>query len=60
MTGPVTFAYISPMRAVTRPLKTVRPSGLRWELSQRNTARAAAFAAEMSYGAVPSIVYAEK
>jgi hypothetical protein len=56
----VTFAYISPiLEAVTRPLKTVSPSGLRWELSQRNTARAAAFAAEMSFGAVPSIVYAE-
>jgi hypothetical protein len=32
---------------------------LRFELSQRNTARAAAFAAEMSFGPVPSIVYAE-
>jgi hypothetical protein len=44
---------------VTRPLKTVSPSGLRWELSQRNASRAAGWAAEMSYGAVPSIVYAE-
>src|ERR1700722_6636 len=50
------FAYL---RTVTPPLKTVSPSGLGWELSQRNSARAGAFAAEMSYGAVPSIVYAE-
>jgi hypothetical protein len=32
---------------------------LRWELSQRNAARAAGWSAEMSYGAVPSIVYSE-
>jgi hypothetical protein len=44
---------------VTRPIKTVSPSGLRWELSQRNAARAAGWTVEMSYGAVPSIVYAE-
>ena len=56
----MTFAYVSPiLRAVTRPLKTVSPSALRWELSQRNAARAAGWAAEMSYGPVPSIVYAE-
>jgi hypothetical protein len=56
----VTFAYVSPiLEAVTRPLKTVSPSGLRWELSQRNAARATGWATEMSYGAVPSIVYAE-
>jgi hypothetical protein len=60
MTGRVTFAYLSPMlRIVTRPLKTASPSALRWELSQRNTARAAAFAADMSYSPVPSIVYGE-
>jgi hypothetical protein len=47
------------LEAVTGPLKSVSPSGLRWELSQRNTARAAAFAAEMSFGTVPSIVYGE-
>ena len=34
-------------------------SRLRSELSYRNSARAAAFAAEMSYGQVPSIIYAE-
>jgi hypothetical protein len=56
----VTFAYVSPiLKAVTRPLNTVSPSALRWELSQRNAARAAGWAAEMSYGPVPSIVYAE-
>ena len=56
----MTFAYVSPiLRAVKRPLKTVSPSALRWELSQRNALRAAGWAAEMSYGPVPSIVYAE-
>ena len=56
----MTFAYVSPMlKVVTRPLKTVSSTGLRWELSQRNTARAAEWAAEMSYGAVPNIVYGE-
>jgi hypothetical protein len=40
---------------VTRLTQT----GLRWELSQRNTARAAGWAAEMSYSPVPSIVYSE-
>jgi hypothetical protein len=44
---------------VTRPLKSVSPSGLRWELSQRNAARATGWTVEMSYGLVPSIVYAE-
>jgi hypothetical protein len=39
--------------------KTSGPGALRWELSQRNTARAAAFAAETSYSKVPSIVYGE-
>jgi hypothetical protein len=58
--GWVTFAYVSPMlRVVTRPLKTISPTGLRWELSQRNTARAAAWVAEMSYSPVPNIVYGE-
>ena len=56
----MTFAYVSPiLRAVTRPLKTVSTTGLRWELSQRNAARAAVCAAEMSYSPVPSIVYSE-
>jgi len=56
----MTFAYISPMlEPVTRPLETVSPSGLRCELSHRNTARAAGWAAEMSYGPVPSIIYSE-
>jgi hypothetical protein len=32
---------------------------LRWELSQRNTARAAEWIADMSYSPVPSIVYGE-
>jgi hypothetical protein len=40
-------------------LKTVGPSALRCELSQRNLARVTAFAAEMSYSAVPSVVYGE-
>jgi hypothetical protein len=39
--------------------KAVSPSALRCELSHRNAARAVAFAAEMSYSSVPSIVYAE-
>jgi hypothetical protein len=44
---------------VKRLLKAVSSSALRCELSYRNAARAAAFLAEMSYSAVPSIVYAE-
>jgi hypothetical protein len=47
------------LEAVTGPLKSVSPTGLRWELSQRNTARAAGWVAEMSYSPVPSIVYNE-
>ena len=47
------------LETVTLRLKTVSPSGLRWELSQRNGLRAAGWAAEMSYGPVPNIVYAE-
>jgi hypothetical protein len=50
------FAYAE---AVTRPVKTISPTGLRWEISQRNAARAAGWVAEMSYGPVPSIVYSE-
>jgi hypothetical protein len=50
------FAYTG---GVKRTLKAVGPSALRCELSHRNAARAAAFLAEMSYSAVPSIVYAE-
>jgi hypothetical protein len=48
------FAYNLPMSR-----RTSGPGALRWELSQRNTARAAAFVAEMSFGPVPSIVYCE-
>jgi hypothetical protein len=44
---------------MTGPLKNVSPGSLRWELSQRNTTRVAGWAAEMSYGPVPSIVYSE-
>jgi hypothetical protein len=50
------FAYTG---TVTRTLKAAGPGGLRCELSHRNRARAARFAAEMSYGQVPSVVYAE-
>jgi hypothetical protein len=39
--------------------KAVSPSALRRELSYRNAARAADFLAELSFGSVPSIVYAE-
>jgi hypothetical protein len=56
----MTFAYLSPMLGlVTRTLKNVSAAALRCELSSRNTARSAALAVEMSYGSVPSIVYAE-
>ena len=48
------FAYTGAMS-----VKTAGPGALRWELSQRNTARAAAFVAETSFGPVPSIVYSE-
>jgi hypothetical protein len=50
------FAYTE---GVKRIPKAVSPSALRCELSQRNAARAATFLAEMSYSAVPSIIYAE-
>ena len=50
------FAYTEGMRRI---LKAVSPSALRCELSQRNAARAATFLAEVSYSAVPSIIYAE-
>jgi hypothetical protein len=50
------FAYSG---VVTRTLNTVSASALRCELSSRNTARSAGLAVEMSYGSVPSIVYAE-
>jgi hypothetical protein len=50
------FAYTEDVRRILQP---VSPSALRYELSQRNAARAAAFVAEMSFSAVPSIVYAE-
>jgi hypothetical protein len=50
------FAYTEGVRRI---LKAVTPSALRCELSHRNAARAASFLAEMSYSAVPSIVYAE-
>jgi hypothetical protein len=44
---------------VTRTPNAVGPGALRTELSHRNRARAAGFAAEMSYSDVPSIIYAE-
>jgi len=44
---------------VTQTLKAAGPGALRYELSHRNRARAARFAAEMSYSQVPSIIYAE-
>jgi hypothetical protein len=50
------FAYT---KCVKRILKAASASALRCELSHRNAARAAAFLAEMSYSAVPSVVYAE-
>jgi hypothetical protein len=50
------FAYAE---VVTRPLKIVSPSALRWELSQRNAVRAAGRVAEISYSPVPNIVYGE-
>jgi restriction endonuclease-like protein len=56
----VTFAYFSPiLRGVPRTLKNVSASALRCELSSRNTARSTGLTVEMSYGSVPSIVYAE-
>ncbi len=56
----MTFAYVSPMlEPVTHLLKSISRTGLRWELSQRNTARAARWVAETSYSPVPSIVYGE-
>jgi hypothetical protein len=50
------FAYTKCVKPI---LKAASPSALRYELSHRNAARSAAFLAEMSYSAVPSIVYAE-
>jgi hypothetical protein len=50
------FAYNECVRRIPQ---AAGPSALRCELSHRNAARAAAFLAEMSYSAVPSIVYAE-
>jgi hypothetical protein len=50
------FSYTE---CVRRSPKPVSSSALRCELSHRNAVRAAAFLAEMSYSAVPSIVYAE-
>lgn len=52
----MTFAYFSPM--LNRVMGT-SGSHLRRELSHRNTARAAAWAAEMSFSQVPSILYSE-
>jgi hypothetical protein len=37
----------------------VSPIGLRRELSQRNAVRAANLGAEMTYGAIPSVIYCE-
>jgi hypothetical protein len=50
------FAYTGGVRRIP---KAVGPSALRCELSHRNAARAASFAAEVSYSSVPSIIYAE-
>jgi hypothetical protein len=44
---------------VTRAIKPASSSALRFELSHRNRVRAARCTAEMSYGPVPSIIYAE-
>ena len=44
---------------MTRAIKPASSSALRFELSHRNRARAAQCAAEMSYGPVPSVIYAE-
>jgi hypothetical protein len=44
---------------VKRTIKPASSSVLRYELSHRNQARAARCIAEMSYGPVPSIIYAE-
>jgi hypothetical protein len=44
---------------VKRPIETFSASTLRREISHRNTARAAGWAAEMSYSPVPNIVYGE-
>ncbi len=41
-------------------MKRLSCSALRGELSQRNTARSAAWPAELSYSSVPSVVYAER
>jgi hypothetical protein len=50
------FAYTG---TVTRTPETAGAGALRCELSHRNRARAAEYAAEMSYGQVPSIIYGE-
>jgi hypothetical protein len=47
------------LEAVTASFKSLSQSGLRWELSRRNSARAAGWVAETSFSAVPSIVYGE-
>jgi hypothetical protein len=52
----MTFAYVSPMLS---DVMGTSGSHLRRELSHRNTARAAAWAAEMSFSQVPSVVYNE-
>jgi hypothetical protein len=42
---------------VKRTLFPVRPTSLRLELSRRNAERAANLGAEMTYGAIPSVIY---
>ena len=44
---------------MTRAIKPASSSALRFELSHRNRVRAGRCTAEMSYGPVPSIIYAE-
>jgi hypothetical protein len=44
---------------VKKTLLPVSPSALRRELSHRNAVRAANLGAEMTYGAVPSVIYCE-
>jgi hypothetical protein len=48
------FAYADPMEQARRGA-----AALRCEISHRNAARAAAWAAEMTFSAVPSVIYAE-
>ena len=59
---PESLYYLSPCirydREVREPIQSA--AGLRRELSARNLARAETLAHESTYGAVPSVVYAEE